>query len=436
MTTIPTSSRFGWAKPPRVEEFKKLLEKATGATHRVVFQGKTRDIPIIRVPIELPKYRMTNGRTSSLQYEYLAKNPSVRQDLFSGDPELWDAQEAQHSLLLQYAEQSNLQGYFQNTSNRQVEPLLLDENGFVVNGNRRLSVWRELLFRFPEKFGHFSHVDVAVLPHSSERDIDRLEVKLQIEEDIQADYVWHAHANMMLAQQKRDGFSNKELAELHGLKNENKVVEIFDMLTYADEYLRSRGKANFWSLVTEHEYAFRKIVTSRSKIGGIGNQEVFKQAAFSLIDKPDEAGGRLYEAIPAIMASLDEVKEKLHEEFQTKPAAIDPKLDELFGGVPAIAEGGTAEDMPLAKDIQKPENADKAREIIVDVIETQRQLKKDAKSAGYLLDCCAKAQALLAAAVKDGLRPESKLAGVARQLDQIEVQIAKMRAYLESHVTD
>ena len=36
-----------------------------------------------------------------------------------------------------------------------------------------------------------------------------------------------------------------------------------------------------------------------------------------------------------------------------------------------------------------------ARKIIVEVIEAQKQLKKDFKSAGYLLECCAKAQAFL-----------------------------------------
>lgn len=428
---IPPRSRFGWPKPGRIEEFRKLSAKPTGATHRVVFQGKTQDLPIIRVPIELPKYRMENGRTSSLQAEYLAKNPKKRADLFTGDAELWDAQEAQHELLLQYAQQSNLQAYFENTANVQVPPILLDENGFVVNGNRRLATWRDLLFKSAQKYGHFRYIDVVILPHSTDRDIDRLEVKLQIEEDIQADYIWHAHANMMLAQQKRYGFSNKDLAELHGIK-ETKVEELFDMRAYASEYLRSRGKADIWSLVTEHEFAFRKIVVSRAKIKGIGNQELFKQAAFSLIDKPDEAGVRLYEAIPAIMEGLDQVKEKLQQEFKVKPAQPDNSLKELFGGSSA-KENGDSIDMPLAKEIQKSSNAEKARKIIVDVIESQKQLKKDAKSAGYLLECCAKAQAWLAAGVKDGLRPETKTTGVAKQLDQLHIQIDKIKAYVAKH---
>lgn len=428
---LAAKSRFGWSRPARTEEFKKLLESSPPATYRIEFQSKTMDIPIIRVPIDLPKYRMNNGRTASLQAEHLARNPSAQSDLFSGDAELWNSQEVQHGLLLQLAKQSDLRKYFESTSNKQVEPILLDENGFVVNGNRRLATWRDLNHSDNLKYGHFRNIDIAVLPHCDEKEIDRLEAALQITKDIKADYSWDAEANMMIAKQARDGFSNKELAELYDMK-ETEISELMDMRSYADEYLRSRKKMDLWSLVSEHEFAFRKIVSSRQRISGIGSQEVFKQAAFTLIDNPDEAGGRLYDAIPAIVDSLDLIKEKLQTEFQVKPETATPELNDLFGGSPPKPFENLL-DLPLAKEIQKPECTEKARKIIVDVIESQRQLKKDSKSAGYLLDCCAKAQSILTAAVKDGLRPESKLIGVAKQLDQIEAQVKKIRSYLDEH---
>jgi hypothetical protein len=380
---------------------------------------------------------MANGRTASLQAEFLAKNPKSRPDLFSGDPELWEAQEAQHGLLLQLARQADLRAYFEDASHQQVDPILLDENGFVVNGNRRLATWRDLVNDEPSKFGHFRHIDVAILPHCDEREIDRLEASLQIEKDIKADYSWDAEANMMLAKQRRDGFSNKDLADLYKMK-ESEVEELLDMRAYAAEYLSSRGKKDHWSLVSDAEFAFRKVAQSRQKIAGIGKQEVFKQAAFALIDNPEEAGGRLYEAIPAVMEHLDIVVTKLHEDFDVKAEDCgggSGGLDDLFGG----GEGQTSDalDIPLAKEIQKVENADKARKIIVEVIESQRQMKKDSKDAGYLLDCCSKAQAALVAAAGKGLRPESKRQGVGKQLDQIEILTKKIREWLDkTHAED
>ena len=427
-----TSSRFGWPKPKRLDEFARRSQTRGGATERVVFQGATVDIPIITVPIELPKYRLVNGRTASLQAEYLAKNPKLRRDLFSGDAELWDAQEAQHSLLLLLAKQADLSSFFEDTKNKQVNPILLDENGCVVNGNRRLATWRELMHKDASKYAHYQHVDVAILPHCEEKEIDRLEARLQIAKDIRADYSWDAQANMMRAKQTRDGFSNRELAELYKMK-EAEVEELFDMRAYAEEFLISREKPDHWSMVAESRYAFEKIVSTRTKISSIGLQQVFKEAAFILIEKPEEAGGRLYEAIPAIYDSLDEVKAKLLERFVIdveKPK--DDDLTDLFGGAqPAACDD--PRDMPLAQAIQKPENTDLARKIIVEAIESQKQLRRDTRSANYLLDCCSRAQAILAAAVKEGLRPESKLLGVIKQLDEIQKQSDKIRAYVGQH---
>lgn len=429
----PKDSQYGWPKPARLDEFSKLLAKTGQPTYRVVFQGKNQDVRIIRVPIELPKYRLTNGRTASLQQEYMAKQAKTREDFFTGDPEMLDSQEVQHNLLLQVARQSDLQKFFEDTANRQVEPLLLDEYGIVVNGNRRLSCWRHLLQKDSAKYGHFRHIDVAVLPHADEKELDRLEATLQIQKDIRADYSWDAQANMMLAKQRRDRFSNKELADLYGMK-ESEVRELLDMRAYADEYLRTRGKANLWSLVSDggNEYAFRKISTSRPKVAGVGNQELFKQAAFAMIEKPEEAGGRLYEVIPAIAESVNEVKARLQDAFEVKPLEDSKELDDLFGGV-VPDDGTTPIDLPLAKEIQKEENLDLARKIIAEVVETQKQLKLDEKTAFFLFDRVTAAHTQLAAAVKAGLRAESSTRGVAKQLDQIEFQVKQIRAFLSKH---
>lgn len=426
----PNTSKFGWPQPSRIEEFKKLHAAPAKATERVVFQGKTVDLPVIVVPITLPKYRMANGRTASLQAEYLATHTSIRKDLFSGDAEMWDAQELQHQLLLKLAKQGDLRKHFEDTSNKQVDPILVDESGFVVNGNRRLATWRDLTYTDSPKYPHFQHIEIAVLPHCEEKEIDRLEATLQIEKDIKADYSWDAQANMMLLKQKRFLYSNKDLADLYKMKIGD-VEELFDMRSYAEEYLRSRGFDNQWSRVADHEFAFRKIVSSRQKISGMGNQEVFKQAAFVLMEKPEDAGGRLYEVIPALVESLEPVKAKLRAELTVEVAAPDVALVDLFGGAPQNAADSA--DLPLAKAIQKAENADQARKILVDVIESQRQLKKDSKAAGYLLDCCARAQAALAAAVKEGLRVESKLEGVEKQLEQIEKQIGQIRKFVQQN---
>jgi len=434
MTVAATSthSRFGRPYPARIAEFDALLAKHDGRTYPVEFQGAPKYLNVIRVPIDLPKYRLGNGRTVSLQEEFLARNATARSDLFSGDPELLDAQEVQHNILVELGDLSGLRKYFEDTRNVQEGPLVLDERGFVINGNRRLSTWRDLFESDQSKYAHFRYVDVVILPHCDEREIDRLEARLQISKDIKADYSWDTFANMLHQKREKDGFSNADLALLYDMK-ESQVTEFLDMRQNAIEYLKSRGKANMWSEVSDKDFAFRKLVGTREKMPDIGSKALFTEAAYVLIERPEEAGGRLYEAIPAVGEYLDQVRERLLTEFPVEAPKADADLEGLFGGAPAKGE---IRDAPLAVEIQKPENAERARQIIVDVIESQKQLKRDSKQANFLLDTCAKANTLLASAAKDGLRPESQRKGVEAQLKGIEAQLAKIRSYLEQHAQD
>jgi hypothetical protein len=426
--TIPANpkTRFGWPRLERLEEFKKKHSEKTTATFRVVLQAQTRDLPIIRIHQNIPRYRLENGRTASSQVEYLAKNPTAREDLFTGDPEMFDAQELQHKLLLDVADKSGLRKFFEDQANKQVEPVLLDHDGFVVNGNRRLSTWRDLYHEDKNKYGHFEYIDVVVLPQVDSKAIDRLEASLQIEKDIKADYTWDAEANMMLARREREGYSDEDLAELYG-KKVSEVKELIDMRNYAAEFLKSRGKENMWSTVSGSELAFRRIVTTRQKVGSTGRQELFKEAAFALIDKPEEVKDSLHDAINGMANSIEPIVEQLKSAFDVKPPQGDAAAEALFGGV--VKKNDSVE-LALTKEIAKPENAKKARDIIVDFIESQKLLKRENKSANRLLDNCVKANALLQESINFGLSPDTKIEGVEAQLQTIESQIQKIREFL------
>lgn len=419
-------SRFGWPLNKRREHFEQCL-KGNASTHstEIKFQGRPQTFPVVAIPIQMPKYRISNGRTASLQQEHLARNPSLPKDFFKADPELINVQEVQHELLLKVVEQENLLKYFADLNNDQTEPLILDSNGFVINGNRRLTSWRKLHYGEPKKYSHFSHVKVIMLPHCDEKDLDELEASLQIHEDIKADYSWDTTANMMLQKHEEHGINYQEIADIYKMKLSD-VEELLDMRGYAAEYLRTRSKENFWSEVSKDEFAFRKISESRRKMSDapVGRKELFKQAAFVLIDST-EKDGRLYEAIPGIYQYLDQVEKKLQEHFKVQPAKADKKIDDLFGGQAKSDISG-----PLANEIQKDANSSQAREIITEVIDAQKELKKEAKNAGYLLKKVADANADLQAAILDGLKAESTVNGVEEQLRQLEGKIADIRTWL------
>lgn len=424
----PKDSPLGWPLAARLEEFTKLHGQKNLPTDRVEFQGKIRDFPIITVPLNLPKYRLSNGRTASSQSEFLAKHPDKPSNYFIADPELLDVQQAQHGLLLKLGEKQDLLKYFLDTANKQSNPILLDENGFVVNGNRRLTAWRHLYTTDPKKYAHFAHIDVVVLPHCDEKEIDRLEARLQIQQDIKADYSWDAEANMMVQKMKLHGFSEKEIGDIYGMKDAE-VRELLLMREYADEYLKSLGKTDHWSLVVEDEMAFQKLVQYLSKIASTGEQDLFKQAAFILIEKSETVGRRLYEAIPEIQKYLPNVKSKLKEQFPVKaPESKKGDMEDLFGG--AVAKNDPL-DIPLAAAIvATPESKEKAKEIIVEVIDAQRELKKEAQSANFLINQLARANGFVQSAISDGLKAETNRTGVESQLAELEKRIAYIQKWL------
>ena len=274
----PRQSVYGWPFLDRREEFKKLGEQSTAETYRVAdFKGSTVSLPILRVPLNLPKYRISNGRTASAQQEWVAAKQLSAEFFDNGDPELEEEQIGQHNILTGMVKEEGLLAKFKDPANKQVDPIQLDENGFVVNGNRRLCAWRILYQNEPSTFGHFGNVDVVVLPHCNEQELDRLEAKLQIEKDIRSDYTWDAEANMMAQKQRFHGFTTLQLAQLYA-KKKREIEDLLAMRALAEEYLSSRGRESAWSEVKGDRYAFQELLKASVGTVSFGDREIVKQA--------------------------------------------------------------------------------------------------------------------------------------------------------------
>src|SRR5262249_29316909 len=147
---------LGWPLPKRKELIQRLRSERTTQSLPLYFQGRRQDLPIHRIPIGLPKYRLDNGRTRSAQVEWLALHADAPKNLFTADLESEKAQAAQHEILktMLGSGKTELRRYFRD--HEQIEPLILTELGFVLNGNRRLCAMRELIRdeaeTFSEKF--------------------------------------------------------------------------------------------------------------------------------------------------------------------------------------------------------------------------------------------------------------------------------------------
>jgi hypothetical protein len=401
---------LGWPLPKRREFLKEKISEKVDHTHPVPFQGKMQYLPIHQVPLGLPLYRLENGRTTGKQAEYLSAHPESSKEFFRSDSESAAAQKVQHGILTELASGSkNLFKEFETEP--QIEPIILTSLGYVVNGNRRLSTWRELYESNPSKFDRFRIIQVVVLPFVDDKDIDRVEADLQLKEDLKADYSWTSTALMMREKMTRYGYTEDELIALY-TREKKDLIELLDSLDYAEQYLEARDIPNRYSEVDGKEYAFIQMVRTRKKWKATeAEKEVFERAAFCLTDEAGE-GKRIYSEIPKVADHLAEVVESLANEFEIKPESGD---------------GNTAL-LRVSEALGNKDNFETARVVIRDAIEAATYAKKDRKKKDYVASLVQRARTSLVDA-KSNIENDSTKDGVAKALDDIEALVADLRSW-------
>lgn len=240
--------QFGYPINKRILMIADALDNPiTFETQYEEYRGKYRPLKIVEVPIELLVYRIENIRTKSLQKQWLVTHPECEKNFFSVDSESIEVQEAQHQILQSLANKEGLLNAFKNGNLQQKEALIATDEGVVVNGNRRLCVWRTLYYSDRIKYNHFQTVRVAILPDHDPQGVYDLEVALQIHSDMKAEYTWHSIA-ADYKEKVESGVDITKFAQKQG-KNVEVINRLIECYEYAEEYLEATGHKDEWSLV-------------------------------------------------------------------------------------------------------------------------------------------------------------------------------------------
>jgi hypothetical protein len=416
-----------WTLPQRQEFLRDLAKSKPETMHSLLFQNHLQDLPVYRVPIELPCYRLANGRTRALQAEHLATHTDVPADFFSIDPDSAPALAIQDDILRRMVNDKNLKAVL--AKEEQTEPLILDENGYVVNGNRRLCAMRMLVEEDAAKYSRFKHIRVVVLPKCTPHDIRELEAKLQVLPDTRAEYTWVDLALMQRAL-RDDGSSDSEIAALY----DTKVASVQDnmrMLDEAEAYLASRGCAGQYSKVYKQgKYAFQKILKHRLACSSEPERDIFTTLAHLLVDDP--SGGRLYESIPDLQKHLPEVTKRLSEELPGEGSSGGHGTGEAGGGEDPLmgsVPGGEAYS-ELLSELSHTDQRNRARTIVQDTLEEIEQRERERRDAEYCIRLVAHAHTDLQT-VMNAADEEVETHGIAAQLDSIELLISRIREWLQ-----
>lgn len=431
--------KYGRDRLNRREFIKNLLSTKGSYNYTLKFQGTLQHLEVYRVPIDVPKYRLANGRTKAAQEEYLCQNPEIPKNYFESDPEVEEKQKIQHALLKQMlnAKGINLLEYFRKEV--QEVPLILDQYGFVINGNRRLCTFRELYYSDTLKYKNYEYIEVVILPLCTEEDIIKLEVMLQIEQDITSDYTWINLACQMRTLQEVHGYDDEYLAELYKMEVKD-VKKIFSLLDYGDQYLKSRNKEKRYSILEDKEYAFDTIrkcmnIKTREPI----ERDIFLNLAFMFIDNPEDTKmGRVYSSIKEIDKYLDEIEEELSKVLDLEKyskAMITEEYDQMH-----LFEEISVDDADLKskrdkvellekelKAIQDENNRRIILDTIKDTIEREKNLLEASNKENFVLRQLAKANANIQDAI-NGYNEKTKTTGIEIQIDSILENLEKLKS--------
>ncbi len=425
-TGLKGASRMelGWIYPRRKKLIEELISTPSKGKQGINFQGKYQYFDVYVVPLGFPKYRLNNGRTYAAQEEYLAMHPELPKDLFTRDPESDSAIKVQHELLkgLIKAKGISLLDYFD--THKQEDALVLTHEGFVLNGNRRLCAIRELYESDPGQYGHFSHIDIIILPPADEKDIDELEARLQIHKDIKDEYSWVTFALMLKRRQYYHHYSDTDLALIYEMKK-GEITELIDMLDYAEEYLNQRGWPGEYHRVIDAFHAFQQIRKKRPKLKTEKDKELYEKISYALIDNP-AGSGRLYDLIPAIVDYYDKIVEQIKSEFDVSDETKTEEDGEDLLGV----KGTDAKDNgSLLKLFDDEKNRNYIREIVQDVVKGEKLKELERKRKNFVLNQIKKANSALTDALF-GISEETSKTGIPEQINAIETALNKLKSWL------
>jgi hypothetical protein len=418
-----------WPLPKRQEFIQEVSATETEKKFSFRYAGEMRQFNVYRVPIDILRYRLENGRTLAAQEAYIYKE-GLSEEFFEDDESI-EAQQAQHSILKKMLKTPrDLKSYFKDSE--QDYPLILTRLGFVVNGNRRLCTFRELLLEDERKYSKYKYVDVVFLPHVDEEDIDQLEAELQLDKDIKAPYNWISEAYMLRRRHVKYGRSFASLADT--FKSSDKEIQYkLDLLTYVDQYLESIGAPKQYEKVMSDEYAFKQFKKNRDKLKGDEKKELFTSLTFSIISMPREEG-RLWEYIPKIAENLDPIVERLAEELD-----IDFEKEDLFstseldGLLDSYEEEINLAKLALyVKEVEDEAEGEEIVKIVKDVIDTEEELHEEKEAKGYVLKTIKKANTFMNNAYL-GFNESSNTNGIEEQLKSIEEIVNKIRLAMNAN---
>ena len=235
------------------------MANAGETTHFVPSETGYLEVPIVKIDQKYLVYRVNNGRVLSEMTSTALTRKTTLDDL-KAIAETAEIQHILHEILIKKSRDPKGPIYFELERHAlQTDPLLIQQNGVVINGNRRLAAMRDLLSREDESYKQFTHVRVAVLPENlSDNEIEFIEAALQMAPDLKLDYGW-INRRLKL-RQHADNLGHERVVNAYGFQKADAIDRELGELQLAEEYLEWIGQPLQFTLVDDQEDAFTALL--------------------------------------------------------------------------------------------------------------------------------------------------------------------------------
>lgn len=365
---------------PQIERIELIQNRIENTTRKFTFyeyQNTRYELPLVRIPLALPIYRMANYRTKTRQQSYI-KQYEKTNDFFKLGQENIDAQQAQHGLLVELAKKG-IDGSVTPIvevleQDVQKDPILLTYDGVVVNGNRRLAAMRYLYNEKNQK--KFEYIECAILPRdATEDEIRDVEVRLQMQPHTELPYEWIVEAIAARELMETKG-SDKEVADLMRVRPIDIKDKVFSLELVDDYLVRWLKEPENYELVEDKEQWFSELA-KRIRKNQAEEKQLAQTIAYVLTEKSSLLPGRLYDYRNAIGKFLSDIAKKLADKNGIELEVTYDDSDSLFGGEDAEPIFSYA---PLVDIIEKVHEAGGEIEdnLLIDIKEIFEEFKEKA----------------------------------------------------------
>ena len=264
------------------------------------WQGQSIDLPVYRIDVTKPRYNHKNGRIIDSILEYCS-GQSIDTDYFEqNDPSSTENQKIFYGFIEKNPQRDNAFNAFKvGMIPSYTDPLVCTPDGRIINGNQRLSVFRELFHDNERTYEHLSHIWVAILPENgTEVDYRRLERRLQEGGVLDHEVFDWIQTGLNRRRDLEEGDTPENIAEWANTTVEE-VTESVRKIDIVDLYLEYQGTPgayytirlqNHTQSVIELDNGMKKL----DRLSGTDNNrliETFCEKSFQLMSDPESVKG-------------------------------------------------------------------------------------------------------------------------------------------------